>query len=850
MINKILFFYAFLSKTNKEPKTQSSMAQRSIPKYPAGYHETPSSKKRSTSRGPPATPNDDWYYRRLAHIYETLSVIDTTKHKRGSGADEIALGKSIDMYVSSTPGRKSKLHTAARQLRGMGSTRIKGLKGDNYNAFIEKLPDEEDGDTTLATEHIKRHAPKTLEFLTPLTTKKAWGTSKSTQLRAHPPTSAPPDATTKEQKDRIVRNLFGSATGSPPENPLKLPPIQPPEAKYLVPETPQSSEVPVLPPAGAVPLNDPISPDDIEMEYEDKASEAEPKKLPYIDPPEVAAAPTVRHNELTLKERWDQNGFFGLLQNHNWIGPGTQVSNQLPTSKSDAGGMLHDRGYKEIGELLSRGEITEDEADRRIKVLDDNLRDTLEYHKNDGEFKQQVDQHIALTAMKLKGFLEKHKLLSPLQFIDRDPKSIKEHEVAAHKLEEKLAKEHKTVTPPDTPLDEKEEKEGKDYEENTPRTQSIHEHQHALDSVSERLENGEIDEEMAQWLIDRAHRTLERKLARTENPDADNIRRDFEERARDAMTPKRGPDPGPAIIHTPVAPAAPQLAPSGNVPPVAPAPKNFLEQKETNITQPIPGTSKETGNMSIPIIAPTPNPKPTYNAGSMGPRALEGTNIKPEEKLDGLPGAAPVNDVLRLEFTEADSKLVIPSTVDQIRSDIEFDMFSVVRPGFGLGADNKMFAFENIRDQEIIGKEPLFEPRAYDGPTGGVDTVPLCLQSVLPTAVFQKNERVNKLLQTQGLQTTLQTLKGSLNVLGDDYGQLSSVSDRGLNRPPESYLEPVIRIDSRWQRPKLEPGYLSSKRQFRKLYDGLRYPEHMRPHMNMDGGPTMKKARASLEVLI
>jgi hypothetical protein len=209
-----------------------------------------------------------------------------------------------------------------------------------------------------------------------------------------------------------------------------------------------------------------------------------------------------------------------------------------------------------------------------------------------------------------------------------------------------------------------------------------------------------------------------------------------------------------------------------------------------------------------------------------------------------------VNDVLRLELTEADSKLVIPSTVDQIRSDIEFDMFSVVRPGFGLGADNKMFAFENIRDQEIIGKEPLFEPRAYDGPTGGVDTAPLCLQNVLPTSVFQKNERTNKLLEAKALVTTARTLKGSLNILGDDYGQLSSVSDRGLNRPPESYLEPVIRIDSRWQRPKLEPGYLSSKRQFRTLYDSLRYPEHMTPHMNMNGGPTMKKARASLEVLI
>jgi hypothetical protein len=281
-----------------------------------------------------------------------------------------------------------------------------------------------------------------------------------------------------------------------------------------------------------------------------------------------------------------------------------------------------------------------------------------------------------------------------------------------------------------------------------------------------------------------------------------------------------------------------------------------LSQRDTALpvrNNAAPDTSKLLNEVKDAIngLAPKPSePKGPFNAGSMGPRALTAEQVQQMEKTSELPSPPTPNDVMRLGATEANSALVIPRGLDQIRSDIEFDMFSVVRPGFGLGADNKMFAFENIRDKEIIGKGPLFLPRAYDGPTGGVNTVPVCLQNVVPTTVYEKNAKINKLLVSAAADTRQNTGKGSLNVLGDDYGQLTGLSDRGLNRPAESYLEPVIRIDSRWQRPKLEPGYLSSKRQFRRLFDCLRYPEHVEPHMFMNGGPTMKKARSALEVLL
>jgi len=250
---------------------------------------------------------------------------------------------------------------------------------------------------------------------------------------------------------------------------------------------------------------------------------------------------------------------------------------------------------------------------------------------------------------------------------------------------------------------------------------------------------------------------------------------------------------------------------------------------------------------------PPGGPSGPYNPGSMRGRNVENENIRSDEKgdvIEGLPQSEQPNDVLRLKARELDSRSLIPPSIQQIRSDIEFDMFSVVRPGFGLGVDNKMFLYENIRDKDVIGSEPLYTPRPYNGPSSGVDRVPLLLQDVVPSEVYTANTAANNTLAAAGRNTTRRTGKGSLNVLGDDYGQLDSISDRGLNRPPESFLEPIIRTDARWQRPKLQPGFLSSKREFRKLYDGLRYPEHIAPHMNMDGGPTLKKSRSSLEVLI
>jgi hypothetical protein len=262
------------------------------------------------------------------------------------------------------------------------------------------------------------------------------------------------------------------------------------------------------------------------------------------------------------------------------------------------------------------------------------------------------------------------------------------------------------------------------------------------------------------------------------------------------------------------------------------------------------------------VIGPGPQPDPEEkerennpnNAGQMGPRMVENANIVHNSRGDAIVGmepAAGTTDVLRASYTEADPRLVVPNKLAQIRSDIEFDMFSVVRPGFGLGANNKLFVLENQRDSNVIGHEPLFTPRTYDGPNGGPDTTPLLVQDVIPPEVYRRLEQRNmKGKLSVGYTAQLTKPGSSLNILGDDYGQLDSISERGLKRNASSFLEPVIRVDNNWFREKLPTGSELSRRSFRKPYDSLRYPEHFVPHVNMDGGPLMKKSRVLQQPLV
>ncbi len=198
-------------------------------------------------------------------------------------------------------------------------------------------------------------------------------------------------------------------------------------------------------------------------------------------------------------------------------------------------------------------------------------------------------------------------------------------------------------------------------------------------------------------------------------------------------------------------------------------------------------------------------------------------------------------DTLRPSFGIAPPNAVVPSRNAQVQSDIIFSDFSIVAPGHGLGVTNKMFLMEEMRDKKIVYREPLAEPRKYDGPTDGVTPPPLQWQNEITRGDRHTLAAQAIAEASAGVLLEARAGTGSLNVLGDDFGAFQRVSDKGLKRPADSPLEPVIRTHKPWERTRLLPGVQFARKEFRRLFDAVRLPERFKSNMAMDGGPTMGK---------
>ena len=195
-------------------------------------------------------------------------------------------------------------------------------------------------------------------------------------------------------------------------------------------------------------------------------------------------------------------------------------------------------------------------------------------------------------------------------------------------------------------------------------------------------------------------------------------------------------------------------------------------------------------------------------------------------------------DTLRTQYGEANPADVVPTKRQQIMSDIMFDSFNTVLPGFGNGMANKMFLMEEERDEKIIGAPPLAEPRPWIGPIQGPDVPPFEWRES-----FSRDERKQiyrrKMAQyIAEAQLERRVGTGSLNILGDDVGFLRDTSDRGLPRPRESVLEPVVVNSAPWQPVKIPTGYELNAVRMRSVHDAMRMPNKIQPSMAQNGGPT------------
>lgn len=201
-------------------------------------------------------------------------------------------------------------------------------------------------------------------------------------------------------------------------------------------------------------------------------------------------------------------------------------------------------------------------------------------------------------------------------------------------------------------------------------------------------------------------------------------------------------------------------------------------------------------------------------------------------------------DSLRPYFRIGGPASVSPSESEQLASRILHADFGTVVPGSSLGVTNKLFQMNQLREKNIHYMGPLPLPRPYDGPSGLVVPEPIEWQNLIT-----KNDRDSMLSRElardlSGVVLEARSGASSLNITGDDFGQMSSVSARGLKRDAESPLEPIIRLPSKMQRVKLADGFALSHRHGRRLFDAQRYPERYEPNVAQSGGSTYSRRSA------
>lgn len=264
-----------------------------------------------------------------------------------------------------------------------------------------------------------------------------------------------------------------------------------------------------------------------------------------------------------------------------------------------------------------------------------------------------------------------------------------------------------------------------------------------------------------------------------------------------------------------------------------------INQAQTNTDNPVPG-DPETGE------------KDPFKAKSTKSAYEEPDVLYSEKYGDALSGPnserVPGEPTLRPRYGIAGPASVIPSKRDQLKSDVQFDMFSVVQPGFGQGVDNKIFLHNLARDAKIRYTGKMYGPGPYIGPLGGVNPMPWQWQPVkseahmdtVPKRELQTLRNEKKLLSAVGQGTAL--------ALPSDTGLNSSTSSSELPRPSNIPLEPIIRNDGKWEPVSDPAGVHTNQRTYRPLYDPLRNPRSLSISPE-NGGPTMSK-RSSLQVIL
>jgi hypothetical protein len=190
---------------------------------------------------------------------------------------------------------------------------------------------------------------------------------------------------------------------------------------------------------------------------------------------------------------------------------------------------------------------------------------------------------------------------------------------------------------------------------------------------------------------------------------------------------------------------------------------------------------------------------------------------------------------------------VVPSEKEQLRGDINFDTFGLVKNGFGLGENNKMYQMELKREKRIHMKDNTFFPRPWDGPIDGPDKPPVLVQNVMSKNALRDYTK-KKLHDKEAARRVMDGYSNGMStgVLGYDVGYiLDDKSDKGLKRNRMSVLEPIIMNTGAFTRVEMNTGLDMRKNGLRQPYDAYRndedFSQNKRPRFSTDGKTLSQK---------
>lgn len=204
---------------------------------------------------------------------------------------------------------------------------------------------------------------------------------------------------------------------------------------------------------------------------------------------------------------------------------------------------------------------------------------------------------------------------------------------------------------------------------------------------------------------------------------------------------------------------------------------------------------------------------------------------------------------MRPGYGLAGGELLVPENSLQTTSDVVFDMFSVVPPGFGNGDTNKLFLQQQSWEKFVKHGGKMFGPNSYDGPTAGITPMPMQWTRTKPQAYIDQKQRqfdrkYSNALNTMQKHTALELSSGALP---NDFAYNSIVSSKSLPRNSVSVLQPVVHNAGAFA-PAFDPPAFARTERRRRLYDPVRHP-YMKSYSQEANRRPYPRSLATKEIL-